>query len=190
MGVELTPELLEVAAKTRVLRDRVLVKLIEYVHPLLVTPGIQIQKGVVIAVGPGRRERRKVEFRQEISDRSHEIRLPNGKTAKFGGKPLSRKKLFFEDGPETGRVLPLQVKQGDVIEFGFRNVEIVDFDRIAEFYNLNLGSLVFIWHESVYTIDPEEDLGKIASQALLFQQSAGHDRSGNWMSGAEAWHGK
>ena len=188
MSVTLTDELLEVAAKTRILRDRVLVKLIPYVHPVLATPGMSIQKGVVVATGPGRRERRKVEFRQEIGGGEQEIRMPDGKLAKFGATRTSGKTLYFEDGPETGRILPLQVKPGDVIEFGFRNVEIVDFDRIADFYHLQLGALVFIWHESIYSIDPEEDINKIASQALLFQKSAGHDRHGNWMSGAEDWH--
>jgi hypothetical protein len=187
MSVALTPQLLECAARTRVLRDRVLVKLIPYVHPVLATPGITIQKGVVIAPGYGRRERRKVEFRQGMSE-GQEIRSPDGKAFKFGATRSSGKTLYFEDGPETGRILPLQVKTGDVIEFGFRNVEIVDFDRLADFYHLQLGSLVFIWHESIYSIDPEDDMEKIASAALLFQKSAGHDRHGNFMSGAEDWH--
>jgi hypothetical protein len=187
VSVALTEELLEVASKTRILRDRVLVKLIPYVHPVLATPGMSIQKGVVVGIGYGRRERRKVEFRQEMNE-GQEIRSPDGKSFKFGATRTSGKTLFFEDGPETGRILPLQVKQGDVIEFGFRNVEIVDFDRIAEFYNLQLGALVFIWHESIYSIDPEEDINKIASEALLFQKSAGHDRHGNFMSGSEDWH--
>jgi hypothetical protein len=187
MSVALTEELQEVASKIKVLRDRVLVKLIPYIHPVLATPSIQIQKGVVIATGYGRRERRKVEFRSGMGEQ--EILAPDGKTKfKFGASRSSGKTLYFEDGPETGRILPLQVKQGDVIEFGFRNVEIVDFDRLAEFYNLQIGSLVFIWHESIYSIDPEEDINKIASEALLFQQSAGHDRHGNFMSGAEDWH--
>lgn len=188
MSVALTDELIEVGSKVRILRDRVLVKLIPYVHPMLATPGMTIQKGVVIAAGPGRRERRKVEFRQSLGGGEHEIRMPDGKIAKFGETRSNNKTLYFEDGPETGRILPLQVKPGDVIEFGFRNVEIVDFDRIADFYNLQLGSLVFIWHEAIYSIDPEEDLNKIASAALLFQKSAGHDRHGNFMSGAEDWH--
>jgi hypothetical protein len=188
MTVALTDELLEVASRLKVLRDRVLVKLIPYVHPLLATPGMSIQKGVVVATGYGRRERRKVAFRQELNE-GQEILAPDGKTKfKFGASNMSGKTIYFEDGPETGRILPLQVKPGDVIEFSFRNVDIVDFDRLADFYNLNLGELVFIWHEAIYSIDPEEDLNKIASEALLFQQSAGHDRHGNWMSGNEDWH--
>jgi hypothetical protein len=186
MTVQLTPELIEVGSKIRVLRDRVLVKLIPYMHPLLATPGMSIQKGVVVATGYGRRERRKVAFRQEMG--GQEMRRPDGTVMKFGQNNMSGKTLYFEDGAETGKILPLQVKPGDVIEFSFRNVNIVDFDRLADFYNLQLGELVFIWQEAVYSIDPEEDLNKIASEALLFQQSAGHDRHGNWMSGAEDWH--
>lgn len=186
MSVALTEQMLELAARLNILRDRVLVKLVPYMHPVLATPGMTIQKGIVISTGYGRRERRKVEFRQSMGNQ--EIRMPDGKVAKFGANRTAGKTLYFEDGPETGRILPLQVRSGDVIEFGFRNVEIVDFDRIAEFYPLQLGELVFIWHESIYSIDPEEDIAKIASEALLFQKSAGHDRHGNFMSGAEDWH--
>jgi hypothetical protein len=186
VSVALTEQMIEAASKLNILRDRVLVKLVPYIHPVLATPGLSIQKGVVISTGYGRRERRKVEFRQEMG--GQELRRPDGTVMKFGETRTSGKTLLFEDGPETGRILPLQVKPGDVIEFSFRNVQIVDFDRLKDFYPLQLGELVFIWHESIYSIDPEEDLNKLASEALLFQQSAGHDRHGNWMSGAEDWH--
>lgn len=187
MSVALSEQMIELAARLRILRDRVLVKPIPYVHPVLATPSIEICKGIVISTGYGRRERRKVEFRQEMSD-GPPIVGPTGKVAKFTQTRSSGKTLYFEDGPETGRILPLQVKAGDVIEFGFRNFEVVDFDRIAEFYNLQLGKLLFIWHSAVYSIDPEDDMEKLCSAALLFQQSAGHDRHGNFMSGAEDWH--
>jgi hypothetical protein len=186
VSVALTEQQLELAARLKITRDRVLVKLVPYVHPLLATPSVQIQKGVVISTGYGRRERRKTEFRSGMGEQ--EIRRPNGKVMKFGATRSANRTLYFEDGPETGRILPLQVKPGDVIEFGFRNVEIVDFDRIPDFYNLQLGELVFIWHESIYSIDPEEDMERVMSQAMLFQKSAGHDRHGNFMSGAEDWH--
>lgn len=188
MSVVLTEQMVEAASKLKILRDRVLVKLIPYIHPTLATPGMTIQKGVVLGIGYGRRERRKIEFRQEIGGGEQEVRMPDGKLAKFGATRTSGKTLYFEDGPETGRLLPLQVKPGDVIEFSFRNVQIVDFDRLADFYNLQLGELVFVWHEAIYSIDLEENINKIASEALLFQQSAGHDRHGNWMSGREDWH--
>jgi hypothetical protein len=186
MSVALTPQMIEVASKLNILRDRVLVKLIPYIHPVLATPGMTLQKGIVISTGYGRRERRKVEFRHSMGNQ--EIRGPDGKLAKFTTVGGTSHTQYFEDGPETGRILPLQVQAGDVIDFSFRNVEIVDFDRLKDFYNLQLGSLVFIWHEAIYDVDTEEDTQVLASQALLFQQSAGHDRHGNWMSGAEDWH--
>ena len=186
MSVALTEQQLELASQLRILRDRVLVKLVPYVHPLLATPGMTIQKGVVISTGYGRRQRRKVEFRSSMGEQ--EMRRPDGKVIRFAATQSANRTLFFEDGPETGRILPLQVKAGDVIEFGFRNVDIVDFDRIPQFYHLQLGELVFIWHESIYSIDPEQDMERVMSQAMLFQKSAGHDRNGNFMSGAEDWH--
>lgn len=186
MSIELSEPLKELGSKLRVLRDRVLVKPIPYVHPVLATPSIEIQKGVVIAVGYGRRQRRKVEFRQELPDT--QIRGPDGSVAQFSKSRTSGRTLYFEDGAETGRVLPMQVKPGDVVEFSFRNITIVDFDRIADFYNLQLGPLVFVWQKAIYSIDQNEDMERICSEAQLWQQSAGYDRNGNFMSGAEDWH--
>lgn len=157
----LTPELEEVGKRVRVLRDRILVKPLPYVHPVLLTPGIEIQKGVVIAVGYGRRTRRKVEFRQSLFS--------------------SERKIFFEDGEETGEIIPMQVKPGDVVEFSFRNLTIVDFDRVGF---PGIGPLVFVWQKAIYSIDPDESL----NECLLWQQSAGYDRHGNFMSGSEDWH--
>lgn len=157
----LTPELEEVGQRTRILRDRVLVKPLPYVHPVLLTPGVDIQKGVVIGVGYGRRQRRLVGFKQ--------MEGQLGRT------------LYFEDGDETGAIRPMGVFPGDVVEFSFRNIEFVDFDRLGF---KDIGHLAFIWQSAIYSIDPDESL----SDALLWQQSAGHDRHGNWMSGAEEWH--
>jgi Mor family transcriptional regulator len=98
----LTDELIDVSNRVRVLRDRVLLKPLSYLHPVLLTPGIEVQKGVIIAVGYGRRERRKVAFKQLEGYR--------GRT------------LYFEDGDETGRIKPMQVRIGDVVEFSFRNI--------------------------------------------------------------------
>jgi hypothetical protein len=156
----LTPELEEVGRRTRILRDRVLVKILNYVHPVLITPGILIQKGVVVGVGYGRRRRRMVGFKQ--------MEGALGRT------------LYFEDGPEVvpSQIKPMQVKTGDVIEFSFRNVEIVDFDRLG--FD-GIGGLVFIWQSAIYSIDPDESL----NECLMWQQSAGHDRDGNWMSGKD-----
>jgi hypothetical protein len=180
--VILTPELEEAGRRIHVLRDRALVKLLPYVHPILATPGIHVQKGVVIAVGYGRRQRRKVEFKQGVADPAP-ILAPDGKTVmKFGKSKLTERKIYFEDGDETGRIIPMSIKPGDVVEFSFRNITPVDFDRV--FPDLNLGELSFIWQAAVYSIDPDESL----NECLLWQQSAGYDRNGNWMSGAEDWH--
>lgn len=185
MTIQLTPDLQNVQNNVRVLRDRVLVKILPYMHPVLATPGIEIHKGVVIAVGYGRRERRKVEFRQDMPD-DLPILGPTGQLATFSKTATTGRSLFFEDGAETGRLLPMQVKPGDVIEFSFRNIEIVDFDRIPQFFGI--GELAFVWQKAVYSIDPDENLESVCAEALLFQQSAGYDRNGNWMSGAEDWH--
>lgn len=176
----LTPELEEIGRRIRVLRDRTLIKPLPYVHPILATPGIEIQKGVVVAVGYGRRQRRKVAFRQSISDGPPVIG-PDGTVMKFGKSKLSDKTLYFEDGPETGLIIPMQVKPGDVVEFSFRNITIVDFDRVGF---PGIGPLAFIWEKAIYSIDPDESL----NECLLWQQSAGYDRNGAWMSGSEDWH--
>jgi hypothetical protein len=176
----LTEELEALAKRTHVLRDRVLVKILPYVHPTLATPGIEINKGVVIAVGYGRRQRRKVAFKQEISD-GPPVLGPGGKVMQFAKSKLSGKTLYFEDGPETGAIIPMQVKPGDVVEFSFRNITLVDFDRIGF---PGIGDLAFVWQKAIYSVDPDESL----NECLMFQQSAGYDRKGNFMSGAEDWH--
>jgi hypothetical protein len=159
----LTPDLEEIQKRTHVLRDRVLVKPLPYVHPILITPGIEIQKGVIVAVGYGRRQRKLVRFDSDASHLS------------------TAKATYFEDGEETGLVAPMQVKPGDVVEFSFRNIEIVDFDRVGF---PGIGPLVFVWQKAIYSVDPDESL----NECLLWQQSAGYDRNGNFMSGAEDWH--
>jgi hypothetical protein len=58
---------------------------------------------------------------------------------------------------------------------------LVVFDRIGFSY---IGSLVFVWQAIIYSIDPDESL----EECLLWQQSAGYDKAGNYMSGAEDWH--
>jgi hypothetical protein len=179
--MKLTPELEQIGRETRVLSNRVLVKILPYVHPVLATPGIEIQKGVVVAVGPGWRTKRKVEFRSGMDT---PIVGPDGRVARFAPSRLSGRTLYFEDGPETGKTLPMSVKPGDVIEFGFRGIELVDFDRIAQFFSLQVGMLAFIRQKAIYSIDPSESL----DGCLMWQQSAGYDRNGNFMSGAEDWH--
>jgi co-chaperonin GroES (HSP10) len=107
----------------RPLRDRVLVKRIEYKHPLLAVIGVTLEKGIVVAVGPGRRERRKVRF------------------DKMEGHLSSAGAQYFEDGDETGRTRPMRVKVGDVVEFSPRNQ--FEFEHEGEKY-------VMIWEQAIY----------------------------------------
>jgi len=177
----LTTELEEVGKRVRVLRDRVLVKVLPYVHPTLETPGLEVNKGVVIAVGYGRRQRRKTPFKQGMTD-GPPILGPDGRTVmKFTKSASSERTLWFEDGSETGAIIPMQVKPGDVVEFSFRNITLVDFDRCGF---PGIGHLAFIWQKAIYSVDPDESL----NECLMWQQSAGYDRKGNFMSGAEDWH--
>lgn len=161
--MQLPPELEEVAQRVRVLRDRVLIRPVAYEHPVLATVGVDVQKGVVIGVGYGRRQRRKTRFDQKIDG------MGTGRS------------MYFEDGEETGLILPMRVKKGDVVEFSPRNYTIVDFDRVGF---QGIGDLIFVWQNAIMTIDTEESL----HESLLWQQSAGYDRHGNYMSGSEDWN--
>jgi hypothetical protein len=178
--VILTPELENVAQNVVVLRDRLLVKPLPYVHPTLATPGVEINKGVVIAVGYGRRQRRKVAFKQGLTD-GPPILGPDGTAIRFAKSRMAERALYFEDGAETGKIIPMSIQPGMVIEYGFRNLTPIDFDRVGF---PGIGILVFVWQAAVYSIDPDESL----NECLLWQQSAGYDRNGNYMSGAESWH--
>jgi hypothetical protein len=170
--MQLPPELLEVNRRVRVLRDRVLIRPIPYEHPLLATVGVDVSKGVVIGVGYGRRARRKTPFHQKMQDRG------------------DQRTMYFEDGEETGKIAPMRVQVGDVVEFSFRNFTVVDFDIIydrkrgkAKRAFPEVGDLIFVWQSAIMTIDRDES----ASASLLWQESAGYDRKGHFMSGAEAW---
>jgi hypothetical protein len=175
----LTPELEEIGKRVRVMRDRVLVKVLPYVHPTLLTPGIEIHKAVVVAVGYGRRQRRKVAFKQEMDAGAPTIGS-DGKVMKFTKSNLSGRTLWFEDGAETGAIIPMTVKPGDVVEFSFRNITIVDMDRVGF---PGIGDLAFVWQQAIYSVDPDESL----NECLMWQRSAGYDRHNNFMSGEESW---
>jgi co-chaperonin GroES (HSP10) len=136
----------------RPLQDRLVVKRIEYQHPILAVVGVVLHKGVVVAAGPGRRRK---------------------KMTRFDGMP-GRPPSWFEDGGETGKFTPMDVKVGDVVEFSPR--QQTEFEFEGEQY-------VMVWRKSCYGIDPTAS----QSSAMLWQQSAGFDRKGNFMSGAEAW---
>jgi co-chaperonin GroES (HSP10) len=137
------------------LRDRLLVKRFEYKNPYIAVVGVELQKGVVIATGYGRRVRRKVRFDN-----------------KMGGLS-SAGAMYFEDGEETGKVLPMKVKVGDVVEFSPRNQIEWEFEG---------ERLVWVWQNACYGTTNDSQ-----SEALLWQQSAGHDRRGNFMSGADEY---
>jgi hypothetical protein len=139
----------EIGSRLRVLRDRVIVKRFDYQHPFLAVVGVVLQKGVVVAAGYGRRVRRKVKFEQGNLGRA----------------------IWFEDGDETGKILPMKLKVGDVVEFSPRN----QFE-----FRLEGEDLISVWQNACYC---KTDASK--SNALLWQQSAGHDRHGNFMSGKE-----
>ncbi len=139
----------ELGARLRVLRDRVIVKRFEYQHPFLAVVGVALQKGVVVASGYGRRVRRKVKFEQGNLGRV----------------------LYFEDGDETGKIIPMKLHVGDVVEFSPRNQFEFRFEG---------EDLISVWQNACYC---KSSASK--SDALLWQQSAGHDRHGNFMSGKE-----
>lgn len=136
----------------RPLSDRLVVRRLDYQHATLAVIGVELQKGVVVAAGPGRRRKR---------------------MNRFDGMP-GRPPTYFEDGEETGKFTPMDVKVGDVVEFGPR--QVVEFEFEGE-------TLLMVWRRSVYGIDPTAS----QSKALMWQKSAGYDRSGNYMSGKEAW---
>ena len=182
--MELSPELQEVSRRVRVLRDRVLVCPLVYKHQILETVGVTMQKGLVVAVGYGRRQRRKVAFNQK----------------QFG----AGRTQYFEDGEETGKILPMRVKVGDVVEYSFRNYTKVPFDRITDTGTKvvfvggrklvvadgpivrsfpGVGELLFVWQNAIMTVDPKGS----DSEGMLWAQSAGYDRQGNFLSGKEEW---
>lgn len=139
------------ARNVKPLRDRVLVKRFEFEHPQLIVVGVQLQKGLVVATGPGRRIRRLVRFDKDI------------------GHMNTARSLYFEDGDETGKVRPMRVHVGDIVEFSPRNQ--IEWEYGGETY-------VWVWEQAIYGTTNDS-----RHEALLWQQSAGHDRHGNFMPG-------
>jgi co-chaperonin GroES (HSP10) len=112
--------------KIRPLRDWVCIRPFVFEHPILYVKGIDLRKGRIVAVGPGRRIRRKVAFK------NHEEN--------------SDKVIYFEDGPETGKIRPMRVKAGDVVEYSFRGT--VPFE-------LGREELLMIPEQSIYGLADE-----------------------------------
>lgn len=160
--MKLPPELEQVQHRWKVLRDRVLIKRFEYENKAgLFVAGVKLEKGVIVAAGPGRRTRRLIAMKQnDVS---------------------SGRVMLFEDGAETGAVRPLPVAVGEVVEFSPRNYQEFDFDRLG---CPGAGKLLVVWAEAIMLRDPTESKG----DAMLFQQSAGYDRKGNFLSGTEHWN--
>lgn len=121
--MKLNTSLKRISKSLRPLRDRVVVQRLEYEHPSLAVVGVTLHKGVVVAVGYGRRLRRKTRF--DLKD---------------GGFD-SHKSLWFEDGDETGKIRPMRVKVGDCVEFSPRNQ--IEWEHEDE-------KLVWIWEQAIY----------------------------------------
>lgn len=120
------------------LRDLICVRPIEYQHAFLYVAGIRLRKGTVIAIGPGRRMRRKMPYRKN-PERADEV-------------------TWFEDGSETGVIRPMRVKVGDVVEFGWRTG--VEFEYEGE-------TLLVIPEQSAYWLaDSRADLGMLEPQSM------------------------
>lgn len=158
----LPPELAQVQQKWKVLRDRVVVKRFEYENKAgLFVAGVKLEKGVVVAVGTGRRTKRLIAMKQNDVSAGRE--------------------MLFEDGAETGAVRPVSVQVGEVVEFSPRNYQEIDFDKCG---CPGAGILLVVWEQGIMLRDPTESKG----EAMLFQQSAGYDRKGNFLSGSEHWN--
>lgn len=85
----------EVANKVRPMRDNVVWSRIEYKNPAgLELPNVRLNRGIVLAVGSGRRIRRMIN-----------VPVAAGQFHKA------------EIGAETGRVRPMTVQPGDCLEF-------------------------------------------------------------------------
>jgi len=122
----------------RPLRDLVCIRPIKYQHKVLYVDGIQMRKGHVIAVGPGRRIRRKLPYRKN-PERMDEV-------------------TWFEDGQETGKIRPMRVKIGNCVEFGW---------RAGREFTFKGENLVMIPEQSCYCLtDEAADEGIFEPQSM------------------------
>jgi co-chaperonin GroES (HSP10) len=126
--------------KLRPLRDRVIVKPLEYRHGLLFVAGVELRKGIVVACGPGRRLRRMIPWRIPV-DAPH---VP-GNTVQPG------QTFLVPDGPETGKIRPMSVRVGQCVEYGFRDVFEFEFEG---------EKLIAIKEDNIYGLtDARQDSG-------------------------------
>lgn len=118
MSLDLLPEKVRATAqRLRPLSDRVIVRPLSFKHPTLFVAGIELRKGIVVAVGAGRRIRRKIPWR-----------IPTDAPHSPGESINPGQTFMVEDGYETGKIKPMSVKPGDVVEYGFRDVSAVTID--------------------------------------------------------------
>lgn len=153
--MRLPKKLAALAKRIRPLDDRVLVSRFQYQHPILAVVGVKLEKGVVVAAGPGKQRRRKQRFKL--------------------GPDAGFRDVFFEDGDlRNAPRHPMPVKVGDVVEFSPRGQTEVEIDGEA---------LVVIRAGSIYGTTSDSK-----SEAMLWQESAGYDRNGNFLpAGAETF---
>ena len=130
----------------RPLRDRVVIKPIEYKHSILFVAGIELRKGLIVAVGPGRRVKRLIPWR-----------LPSSAEYVPGQSVNPGQTFYVEDGAETGKVKTMSVKVGDVVEYGFRDVFPFTFEG---------ESYVMVKEQNIYgTTDARTDSGLLESSS-------------------------
>ena len=132
-------------------RDNVLLRIVEYRHDILEVRGITLNKGIVVAVGPGRRKRRLVHYRPA----EHEMRSG----------------LWLEDGAERSPTIlkPMPVAVDDCVEFTPYKHQI-SFTHGDERY-------VILPATAIYAKDPNYS----QSQAILSARGAGYDRDGTYL---------
>jgi co-chaperonin GroES (HSP10) len=142
-------------ASVRPTRDNVLLRLVPYKHEFLEVRGIALNKGEVVAIGPGRRIRKLVRYRRGEGFLSGDLLLPDGdERVDKNGAPLIR---------------PMRVKVGEWVEFS-NYKHMIEFEYSGEQY-------VLLPEQSIYG----KDLTQSQSQAILAQRTAGYSRDGSFL---------
>lgn len=134
------------------LRDWVLIKRTAYKHAVLEVVGIDLNKGQIVAVGPGRRVKRKVKW---LSD-------PDNLDAGYFETETGPERVNKDGSP---MVRPMSLKVGDYVEFSPRGQVEVEVDG---------ESFVMVRESSIYWTTNDSQ-----SSAILEQRSAGTRRDGS-----------